>query len=138
MKRLLAACRILAAVAALALLIPAGLAATTLAPSTSPEAQMAHDHHHHYHHRESADSAGHEHTQHRAVHSAMAHCCDDAPDLVDCAASCAVTTGCQLQMMPGDGLIEIASGTAGAINERPSFHADFSTPPATPPPKARI
>ncbi len=137
---LFAKCRKIRAIAvlslaALAFIVLAGVPVIGHASAANAQTLAHQDHHHH---RDAAGANHHGNAHPQVTPAAMANCCHEERGQTDCAALCATMVGCQLHLMPGDGLIDIVSGTAGAISEKPAFQTEFSTSPATPPPKARI
>ncbi|MCC5979612.1 MAG: hypothetical protein JJU21_16245 [Salinarimonas sp.] len=145
MAHLLATCRTIRTIAMLsfailALAVLSAMPVAAHAPIVHAQTMQTMLQQHEHHHHGAMGAATHHNTHSHATHAAMAHCCHDEPaDTagIDCAAVCAAMAGCQLQMMPGDGLIDIVPRDAAPIIGQPAFQAEFSAAPATPPPKAR-
>lgn len=126
MNHLLATCRILFAMAALAMVLAGGVVALERAGAAGDqESSHLHDH-----------VSGPAH--HAATHQAGESCCHGEGSAQDCAGACAAMAGCQLQVMPCDGLVAFMSRGIAAIAGKSAFLAEFTISPATPPPKARV
>lgn len=140
MGHVLAKCRIIGAIAvlalaALALVVVAGIPAMNHAPVA--QAQTMVDQHEHHDH-DLTGVPGHGGLHQPAIHSDLAHCCHDEDGEPDCASICAAMAGCPMQIMPGEGMIDIVTSDTGPISGKAAFHAAISVIPSTPPPKARI
>lgn len=122
--------------AALAVVFVVGVSAIDHAPFTQASSPA-----HAYHDASvimERDTVRQDLLHHDAAHPDMAQCCNEEPVEPDCASVCAAMAGCPMQMVPGEGLIDIVMHNTGPISSKPAFHAAISTAPSTPPPKARI
>ena len=125
------------AMAALALVVVAGLSVLDHAPFKHVHAQSS-VHHDHDAFAMERDLAHDDVAHHAATHPDVAQCCHDEDAQPDCASICAAMAGCPMQIMPGEGMIDIVTSDTGPISGKAAFHATISVIPSTPPPKARI
>jgi len=122
--------------AALSVMLVVGLSAIDHAPFTQASSPA-----HAYHDASvimERDTVRQDFLHHGAAHAYMAHCCNDEPVEPDCGSICAAMAGCPMQIMPGEGMIDMVAHDTGPIAGRQAFHATISIVPSTPPPRARI